>query len=210
MSLQSFVDVNLVLVTCKHKNPSATGFNFFLLHQNTLSCPLPFSESIQKMSDIETDEARYSRLNTINRDSSNREHSNTYVDEEKGNLLHTNKFQSALSSWHSLYVPRRYVLCIVGFWGFVFIYGASSLPRAFQLSFFPLLFPIIEVPVSAQWLLLVVFLLCCAALRAILSVAIVPMKDEYHYSSSEQGMLLSSFFVGYLFLQVTALFSREL
>lgn len=39
-------------------------------------------------------------------------------------------------------------------------------------------------------------------LRVILSVAIVPMQKQYHWTDAEKGIILSSFFAGYLFLQL--------
>eukprot|EP01089_Gocevia_fonbrunei_P001515 TRINITY_DN11406_c0_g1_i2.p1 TRINITY_DN11406_c0_g1~~TRINITY_DN11406_c0_g1_i2.p1 ORF type:complete len:469 (+),score=63.68 TRINITY_DN11406_c0_g1_i2:1526-2932(+) len=40
------------------------------------------------------------------------------------------------------------------------------------------------------------------ALRVNLSIAIKPMSKKYDYSSTEQGVILSSFFAGYIFTQV--------
>jgi ACS family sodium-dependent inorganic phosphate cotransporter len=39
-------------------------------------------------------------------------------------------------------------------------------------------------------------------LRVILSVAIVPMQKQYHWTDKEKGIILSSFFGGYLLLQL--------
>jgi len=39
-------------------------------------------------------------------------------------------------------------------------------------------------------------------LRVILSAAIIPMQKEFGWSNQEKGLALSSFFIGYLFLQV--------
>ena len=42
----------------------------------------------------------------------------------------------------------------------------------------------------------------CYMDRVVISVAIIPMADDFQWSPEQQGRVLSSFFVGYLFTQV--------
>ena len=55
-----------------------------------------------------------------------------------------------------------------------------------------------------------VVLLCCAAVfisyidRTNISVAAIPMKDQFGWTETTKGFVLSSFFVGYLLLQVVS------
>lgn len=85
-------------------------------------------------------------------------------DEEKADLLGLGQKRGCFLFACLPYVPRRYVLAILGFLGFINVY----------------------------------------ALRAILSVAVVNMEKEFNYSGSEKGLLLASFFIGYIFPQVPA------
>jgi ACS family sodium-dependent inorganic phosphate cotransporter len=55
----------------------------------------------------------------------------------------------------------------------------------------------------------VVFLCCAAAFisyidRTNISVASIPMKDQFGWTETTKGLVLSSFFVGYLMLQVVS------
>src|SRR5690606_33944637 len=38
--------------------------------------------------------------------------------------------------------------------------------------------------------------------RVVMSIGIQPMKEEFGYSSFQQGLILSSFFFGYIFTQI--------
>ena len=50
--------------------------------------------------------------------------------------------------------------------------------------------------------LLFMALMLAYALRVLLSVAIIDLAAEFGYSNAQQGLISSSFFIGYLFLQV--------
>ncbi len=91
------------------------------------------------MGDVESDAQHYARLQTINTEGSGDAPPDLkqYTDEEKGSLLPTSKFQTTLAAWRRFYMPRRYVLCAVGFLGFVNIYGApppQNPPRILLVS----------------------------------------------------------------------------
>jgi len=70
--------------------------------------------------------------------------------------------------------------------------GASVVPK----RYFPRRFLI----VFLCWMSLVL----CYSYRVILSVAVIPMADEYGYSHATKGLVLSSFFWGYIFTQMPA------
>ena len=53
-------------------------------------------------------------------------------------------------------------------------------------------------------LLSFVMLFQCYAIRVVMSVAIIPIAAEFSYSSSTSGFILSSFFIGYMLLQIPA------
>jgi len=104
------------------------------------------------------------------------------LDSKVGSKSHWSAPIRRLFPW---YLPRRYVLAFVGFLGFMNVYGT------YRIYFFNEYSPS---PSSS----------CGTALRAILSVAVVEMEIKFNYSTDEKGLLLASFFIGYLFLQVSA------
>jgi MFS family permease len=53
-------------------------------------------------------------------------------------------------------------------------------------------------------LLSFVMLFQCYAIRVVMSVAIIPIAAEFSYTSSTSGFILSSFFIGYMLLQIPA------
>lgn len=66
-------------------------------------------------------------------------------------------------------------------------------------------------PASVEkWTWYTVVALCCAAVfisyldRTNISIASIPMKEQFHWSETTKGFVLSSFFIGYMALQVVS------